>query len=422
MTSLPARTLRPTRPPAAPQRLADVSRRGFRQRWRLQLPGDNGQELARVLGGGVVPGSLTLVGGEPGVGKSTLLLQMAAMLTEASVVQPGSKGGGSGSGGGSGGGKAGGKASTRRKQDVQQPAAAAEQQADADDGSAAAAEDSDGEAAAAAAGGVTVLYVSGEESVEQVGSRAERMGLAANPSIYVYSGGRPAPAGPRIKVVCCADREAVAAIGSPARAQPLALRARGGWLASHPLACLPPPPRPRSHAPGLDPGRDRAPAAGGRHRGLYPDGLPGRGVQLRGQRDAGARGQLRWWLGQGGRGRAAQTARAACGAAQCCPSTLPPRRRCWCLSPPTPALPRRQVRECATALLQVAKRERLPVFLVGHVTKSGDLAGPRVLEHIVDAVVYMEGARQQAVRLVSGGAPPAPASALPVKRELAALH
>jgi DNA repair protein RadA/Sms len=59
-----------------------------------------------------------------------------------------------------------------------------------------------------------------------------------------------------------------------------------------------------------------------------------------------------------------------------------------------------QVRECASALLQVAKRQRIPVFLVGHVTKSGDLAGPRVLEHIVDVVVYMEGARQQGVRLV----------------------
>ena len=38
------------------------------------------------------------------------------------------------------------------------------------------------------------------------------------------------------------------------------------------------------------------------------------------------------------------------------------------------------MRECATALLQVAKRERIPVFLVGHVTKSGDLAGGRVPE------------------------------------------
>ena len=44
--------------------------------------------------------------------------------------------------------------------------------------------------------------------------------------------------------------------------------------------------------------------------------------------------------------------------------------------PPCPLPPLSvQVRECATALLQVAKRERIPVFLVGHVTKSGDLAG-----------------------------------------------
>lgn len=56
-------------------------------------------------------------------------------------------------------------------------------------------------------------------------------------------------------------------------------------------------------------------------------------------------------------------------------------------------LPLGQVRECATALLQVAKRENIPVFLVGHVTKSGDVAGPRVLEHIVDVVLYLEVAR-----------------------------
>lgn len=59
-----------------------------------------------------------------------------------------------------------------------------------------------------------------------------------------------------------------------------------------------------------------------------------------------------------------------------------------------------QVRECASALLQVAKRSRIPIFLVGHVTKTGDIAGPRVLEHIVDVVVYMEGGRQQSMRLV----------------------
>jgi len=59
-----------------------------------------------------------------------------------------------------------------------------------------------------------------------------------------------------------------------------------------------------------------------------------------------------------------------------------------------------QVRECASALLQVAKRSRIPIFLVGHVTKTGDIAGPRVLEHIIDVVIYMEGGRQQSMRLV----------------------
>ena len=50
-----------------------------------------------------------------------------------------------------------------------------------------------------------------------------------------------------------------------------------------------------------------------------------------------------------------------------------------------------QVRECATALLHIAKKYDIPIFLVGHVTKSGDIAGPKVLEHIVDVVLYMEG-------------------------------
>ena len=61
-----------------------------------------------------------------------------------------------------------------------------------------------------------------------------------------------------------------------------------------------------------------------------------------------------------------------------------------------------QVRECATALLQVAKRLDCAVFLVGHVTKSGDVAGPRVLEHIVDVVLYLEGERYQRLRLLRG--------------------
>ena len=53
-----------------------MSRGGFGNTWRLPLRGSGGAELARVLGGGVVPGSMILIGGDPGVGKSTLLLQV----------------------------------------------------------------------------------------------------------------------------------------------------------------------------------------------------------------------------------------------------------------------------------------------------------------------------------------------------------
>jgi DNA repair protein RadA/Sms len=59
-----------------------------------------------------------------------------------------------------------------------------------------------------------------------------------------------------------------------------------------------------------------------------------------------------------------------------------------------------QVREAATELLFTAKRENIPMFLVGHVTKDGNLAGPKALEHIVDAVLYFEGERHHAHRIV----------------------
>jgi DNA repair protein RadA/Sms len=61
-----------------------------------------------------------------------------------------------------------------------------------------------------------------------------------------------------------------------------------------------------------------------------------------------------------------------------------------------------QVRECAAATLRVAKSLHVPVFIVGHVTKTGSIAGPRVLEHIVDAVLYLEGERFHSYRLLRG--------------------
>jgi DNA repair protein RadA/Sms len=59
-----------------------------------------------------------------------------------------------------------------------------------------------------------------------------------------------------------------------------------------------------------------------------------------------------------------------------------------------------QVRESATQLLFAAKGQNIPTFLVGHVTKDGNLAGPKVLEHIVDTVLYFEGEKHHAHRVV----------------------
>ncbi|HUO58307.1 MAG TPA: DNA repair protein RadA [bacterium] len=59
-----------------------------------------------------------------------------------------------------------------------------------------------------------------------------------------------------------------------------------------------------------------------------------------------------------------------------------------------------QVRESAARLTYLAKREKLPLFLIGHVTKEGSIAGPMVLEHMVDAVLYFEGDLQRHYRLL----------------------
>jgi len=59
-----------------------------------------------------------------------------------------------------------------------------------------------------------------------------------------------------------------------------------------------------------------------------------------------------------------------------------------------------QVRECATLLMELAKNKGPAIFLVGHVTKEGMLAGPRVLEHLVDTVLYFQGEAQQGFRIL----------------------
>ncbi|KAH9665800.1 RECA 2 domain-containing protein [Citrus sinensis] len=206
------RTWLPQKPEEVqPVRLLEVNKGMKQLDWRIPLSGLFGNEVARVLGGGLVPGSLVLIGGDPGVGKSTLLLQMAAIIADV--------------------------------HDLGEPS--------------------------------PVVYVSGEESVEQIGNRADRM-MIATEELFLYSS---------------TDIEDIVE-----KVQPLSPRA------------------------------------------LIIDSI--QTVYLRGV--AGSAGGLM------------------------------------------------QVKECTSALLRFAKKTNIPVLLAGHVTKSGDIAGPRVLEHIVDAVLYME--------------------------------
>ena len=59
-----------------------------------------------------------------------------------------------------------------------------------------------------------------------------------------------------------------------------------------------------------------------------------------------------------------------------------------------------QVRECTGEMMRVAKTEGIPIFIVGHVTKEGNIAGPRLLEHMVDTVLYFEGERHHTYRIL----------------------
>jgi DNA repair protein RadA/Sms len=207
----PKTPLRAVRPPQSrPQRLSEVSAQAG-ERYAVPI-----NELARVLGGGLVPGSVILVGGDPGIGKSTLLLQVAVLMDR--IAGP-------------------------------------------------------------------VLYISGEESERQIKMRADRLGLAAH-DLYLVT-----------------ETE---------------------------LGAI------RAHIQAIKP------------RLLIVDSI-----------------QTTYTEGK----------TSAAGSVS-------------------------QVRECASQLRELAKTTGITVFLVGHVTKEGVIAGPRVLEHIVDTVLYLEGDRFQAYRLL----------------------
>lgn len=61
-----------------------------------------------------------------------------------------------------------------------------------------------------------------------------------------------------------------------------------------------------------------------------------------------------------------------------------------------------QIRECAGQLLRVAKQTRIPMFIIGHITKDGSIAGPKILEHIVDVVLQFEGDSNHIYRVLRG--------------------
>jgi DNA repair protein RadA/Sms len=61
-----------------------------------------------------------------------------------------------------------------------------------------------------------------------------------------------------------------------------------------------------------------------------------------------------------------------------------------------------QIRDCATLLMQLAKRRNITTIIVGHITKEGNIAGPKLLEHMVDVVLYFEGDKQNYFRIVRG--------------------
>jgi len=193
---------------SAPRKIRDIS---FSKEKRIMT---RSAELNRVLGGGLVYGSVVLVGGEPGIGKSTLLLQMSVALTTQKV-----------------------------------------------------------------------LYISGEESEEQIRMRAERIGYS-NESCYILTE---------------TDLDSIIM----------------------------------------------------QIKTLQPDMVIIDSVQT----------------------LHSQALESAAGSVS-------------------------QIRECASELQQYAKYYNIPVFLVGHITKEGNLAGPKVLEHMVDTVLQFEGDRNYGYRIL----------------------
>jgi len=207
-------------------------------------------EFDRILGGGVVPGSAVLVGGEPGIGKSTLLLQVAHELARGDVV-----------------------AKADRKK-ARRPDAAPAADAAAADGS-----------WAQTTTGIRVLYVTSEESARQTKLRASRLGVTTD------------------NLLVLAETNVERIVNAIHKTDPAVVVIDSIQM-------------------------------------IYKPDVP-----------------------------------AAPGSVT-------------------------QLRDCCMELVYLAKASNVAVIFVGHVTKAGTLAGPKIIEHIVDTVVYFEGDRFHAHRIV----------------------
>lgn len=263
-------------------------------------------ELDRLFGGGIVPGSVTLLGGAPGAGKSTLLMQLAALLAHGTYEQGGAAGGWT-----DGARPSGFDADTRvsgipysdffrgrmhagRRSRVHPSGHA------------------DGPPPAPPR---YVAYVSGEESASQLHGRSSRLGIAA-PGLLVLNE-------TRVESILEQLQDAVAAAGTTTT-----MSADGAAQTTDGAA-----------------NGDESPSRIG--SAIAPSGLAAVIVD------------------------SIQTV--------------------FSDSLPGAAGSVTQVRECAVRLTQWAKATGVPVMLVGHITKAGDIGGPRTLEHLVDAVLFMEG-------------------------------
>jgi len=218
------------------------------------------QEFDRVLGGGIVPGSVTLLAGDPGVGKSTLMLQVAANISSEGLVV-GSESGSEEEG--------------------------------------------------------SVLYVSGEESAEQIKIRAERLGIKNKDLLFLNE--------TNVDEVLGVIEEWVVSSGSGYGNEGEAVQRR-------PIPTTHSRPKTQNSSPLL--------VVIDSIQTLYTASLSG---------TPGSVGQ---------------------------------------------------VRECTSKLLNFAKKKGIPLFIIGHVTKEGAIAGPMVLAHLVDTVLFFEGEKFQSLRLL----------------------